>query len=368
MMYLSREEREERAQRQRQEQSFRNSQMRNLPQKPRKPAVQNNPVAVFLNNAGLGRYSEALISSGFDDMDTLLDIEDEHMRQLGMPPGHIVKLKKRLREMREAPTVDDTTHHHIARVGRTPASIRQPDCTANQMTTVQISWVHVQNMGTDKVGEIFYKKFFKLRPDSKLLFPIGVRARYRDWTSGVDEDDDLDNSPALRKLFAKVIDAVGSAVAGLHDVGKLVPMLEKLGMRHLGYGMKDEYFQDAATVLIEVLKEGLGDMFTSDIEHAWVMVYSFMTATMVAGLRSAVAEVNAIQSSVGSNSSRPPSECASEDTASTEASKNLPAPPAEIPTKWRIEDLDESDYDSSHHISLDTLQALLKNRTTHGGA
>jgi len=367
-MYLSREEREERAQRQRQEQSFRNSQMRNLPQKPRKPAVQNNPVAVFLNNAGLGRYSEALISSGFDDMDTLLDIEDEHMRQLGMPPGHIVKLKKRLREMREAPTVDDTTHHHIARVGRTPASIRQPDCTANQMTTVQISWVHVQNMGTDKVGEIFYKKFFKLRPESKELFPLSVRARYRDWASGVEEDDDLDNSPALRKLWAKVIDAVGSAVAGLQDVGKLVPMLQKLGFRHHQYNMKEEYFQVAATVLIEVLKENLGDMFTPEIEQAWVMVYSFMTATMVAGLRSAVAEVNAIQSSVGSNSSRPPSECASEDTASTEASKNLPAPPAEIPTKWRIEDLDESDYDSSHHISLDTLQALLKNRTTHGGA
>eukprot|EP00441_Pelagodinium_beii_P033143 CAMPEP_0197640684 /NCGR_PEP_ID=MMETSP1338-20131121/14888_1 /TAXON_ID=43686 ORGANISM="Pelagodinium beii, Strain RCC1491" /NCGR_SAMPLE_ID=MMETSP1338 /ASSEMBLY_ACC=CAM_ASM_000754 /LENGTH=364 /DNA_ID=CAMNT_0043213555 /DNA_START=88 /DNA_END=1182 /DNA_ORIENTATION=- len=360
MMYLSRQEREERAQSQRREQGFRNSPMRNtLPNKSKqKLSVQRNPVAIFLNNAGLGRYAETLIGNGFDDMETLLDIEEEHMRQLGMPPGHIVKLKKRLRQMQETPTVDDATQQQVVQVTRSPASIRQPDCTANQMTTVQMSWVHVQNMGTDKVGEIFYKKFFKLRPESKDLFPLSVRARYRDWSSGVEEaEDDLDNSPALRKLWAKVIDAVGSAVAGLQDVSKLVPMLHRLGMRHHNYHMKTEYFEDAALVLIEVLKEGLGDNFTSEIEQAWVMVYSFMTATMIAGLRSAEAEVLGIQSRL-SSSSKQVSECASETSILTEASKIPAGDTPEKPAKWCIEEDRESEFYSGHHVSLDTLQGL----------
>jgi len=227
--------------------------------------------------------------------------------------------------------------------------MRQPDCTTNQMTTVQMSWVLVKDMGTDVVGEIFYKKFFKAEPESKALFPLRVRARYRDWTSGIDEDqDDLDNSPALRKLWAKVIDAVGSAVAGLQDVGKLVPMLQKLGMRHVNYGMKVEYFRVAEKILIEVLKEGLADKFTPEIEQAWVMVYSFMSATMIAGLESARREAEDVQRRF--SSARSGSEVSHISNPEETADGTIPA-------KWMIEGIDE------HSISrdCDELPLLLKN-------
>jgi len=259
----------------------------------RATSMERNPVAMFLQDAGLSKYAEPLISGGFDDMDTLLDIENEHMRELGIPPGHIVKLKKKLREY-AGPNAGASTS--VVSVPKKAPTASQPQPTSNMMTTVQMSWVHVKKLGTDKVGETFYKKFFVLVPESKELFPISVRARYRDWTSAEEEDEnDLNNSPALRKLWAKVIDAVGSAVAGLHDPNKLVPMLQQLGMRHFGYGMRTEYFQMAAKILIEVLSEGLGDKFTKDVEQAWVTVYSFMTATMISGIQTAENEAKAIQ-------------------------------------------------------------------------
>ena len=37
---------------------------------------------------------QVLRDHGFDDMDTLLGMEEEHMRDAGMPSGHIVKLKR----------------------------------------------------------------------------------------------------------------------------------------------------------------------------------------------------------------------------------------------------------------------------------
>jgi len=163
---------------------------------------------------------------------------------------------------------------------------------AHMATTVQLSWQTVQEVGTDIVGEVFYKRFFKLAPESIELFPLSVRQRYQDWASDTEEPELLNHSlesPALWNLWAKFVDAIGSAVAGLHDFNRLVPQLQKLGMRHVGYGLKPEYWRVAEKVLMEVLREGLGDKFTQEAENAWVMVYGFMTATMLAGFEAAKA-------------------------------------------------------------------------------
>jgi serine/threonine protein kinase len=176
------------------------------------------------------------------------------------------------------------------------------------LTLVQRSWLHVQQVGADVVGEILYKKFFELVPESKILFTMEVRNRYKDWSSTEEEDEtDLYNSPAMRRLWGKVVNAVGSAVAGLQDINKLVPLLTSLGMRHVGYGIPEEYFEIGGKALALTLKEGLGELYTPDVEHAWTMVYGFISATMVNGLRIRKAEMAAsetrdTQSSISSNS------------------------------------------------------------------
>ena len=56
---------------------------------------------------------------------------------------------------------------------------------------------------------------------AKALFPISVRLRYKDWDTDEEETEDPEESPALRKLWAKFITVVGSAVAGMQDTEKL---------------------------------------------------------------------------------------------------------------------------------------------------
>eukprot|EP00440_Ansanella_granifera_P062413 gb/GFBE01067671.1/.p1 GENE.gb/GFBE01067671.1/~~gb/GFBE01067671.1/.p1 ORF type:complete len:448 (+),score=77.94 gb/GFBE01067671.1/:1-1344(+) len=276
----------------------------------RTTSLERSPVTAFLREIGLPQYADLMQRSGFDDMETLLEIEDEHMRELGLPPGHIVKLKKRLREydgkpVRGGSVLEAARAPQPTLAAAQPAVPRAPkgnpkaaaQPSTAMMTTVQRSWHLVKETGTDVVGEMFYKKFFELEPEAKELFPVSVRMRYRDWASDGNEDEsDLYNSGGMRKLWAKVIDAIGSAVAGLHDVTKLVPMLHQLGMRHVGYGLKPEYFQVAEKVMVMVLKEGLGDQFTTEIENAWVMVYGFMSATMLAGYNEMRAKIQASQS------------------------------------------------------------------------
>eukprot|EP00930_Biecheleria_cincta_P093273 TRINITY_DN8351_c1_g1_i1.p1 TRINITY_DN8351_c1_g1~~TRINITY_DN8351_c1_g1_i1.p1 ORF type:complete len:399 (+),score=86.61 TRINITY_DN8351_c1_g1_i1:62-1198(+) len=339
----------------------------------RKPAgIEQNPVTVFLREVGLVQYAEQLISNGFDDLETLLDIEDEHMKDIGIPPGHILKLKKKLRDLGGgAATASAPQQSHssskivvVSRMSRVIHPVQaKPD--ERQMTTVQMSWESVKRLGTDKVGEIFYVKFFKLQPESIELFPLRVRQRYRDWADETEEPEVLTtsfDSPALRKLWAKFVDAVGSAVAGLHDFNRLVPMLQQLGMRHLGYGLKPEYWRVAEKVLVEVLQEGLGDQFTKEVEMAWVMVYGFMTATMMAGFEAAKAAQaqaqHCLSSYAGSGSVTPMSTAENLSMASLQNE-------VQMRQSWELDDVRPDDQSlalfQAATSPLDQLPALLHN-------
>ena len=51
---------------------------------------------MFREYAGAGKSlpCQVLNHHGFDDMETLLCMEDEHMREMGIATGHILKLKR----------------------------------------------------------------------------------------------------------------------------------------------------------------------------------------------------------------------------------------------------------------------------------
>lgn len=154
--------------------------------------------------------------------------------------------------------------------------------------SVKQSWTLVERLGSEVVAELFYKNLFKIAPTTKELFPIAVRNRHRDWASREEEDEkDPVNSPALRKLFAKVLDAVGTAVAGLQDMTSLVPHLTALGMRHVNYNTNPEHFVYGGQALLVTLQAGLGELYTQDVEIAWKLVYDFVSASIITGLKMA---------------------------------------------------------------------------------
>mmetsp|Transcript_117117 Transcript_117117/g.338588 ORF Transcript_117117/g.338588 Transcript_117117/m.338588 type:complete len:242 (+) Transcript_117117:1124-1849(+) len=163
------------------------------------------------------------------------------------------------------------------------------------MSVVEQSWEQVQSYGSFVIGGLFYKHFFSLAPDVMDLYPPEVRRKYREWSMDEDDNDDDDSlleSPALRKLFGKIVNAVGCTVAGLHDMSKLVPLLTKLGARHFAYGANECHFPVLGKALDRVLRDLLGQAFTAEVQQSWTMVYGFMSAIMVMGYRQAADEFN----------------------------------------------------------------------------
>ncbi len=65
-------------------------------------------VAAWLEAQGFGQYAE-LFAGNAIDREALLELSDEHLKELGLPLGHRVKLLKAIRELRgpEAGAVAD---------------------------------------------------------------------------------------------------------------------------------------------------------------------------------------------------------------------------------------------------------------------
>jgi len=159
---------------------------------------------------------------------------------------------------------------------------------------VERSWERIQELGTAVVGERVYRVFFDLVPEAIDNFPAHVRHKYREWTADESDDEtDVQNSSALRKLFGKVLNAVGCVVAGLQDASKLVPLLTSLGGRHISYNTNEAFWPALGKALNIVLAEVLGDGFTAQVENAWNVVYGFTSSIMIAGLQQAKAAARA---------------------------------------------------------------------------
>merc|ERR1712194_867666 len=272
--------------------------------------VEENPVAVFLEEHGLGQYVEAMVGSGFDEMETLMEIEDSDLKDLGVPRGHVRKLRRHLRqhmlseyqevEVRPEPLPARPMLSQSQAVGVRPVSAKSKiarPATQHRLEApekakgdVERSWEKVCEVGSFTVGELLYRYTFDLAPVSMNLFPASVRNKYREWTPDEEgeENADLMQSVALRKLFAKVINAVGCTVAGLRDTGSLVPMLLALGNRHIAYGVPESYWVVLGEALQMTLADILGEDYTMEVKSAWATVYKFMSSIMIQGLREAI--------------------------------------------------------------------------------
>lgn len=245
-------------------------------------------MAAFLRAADLGQYAAALMRSGFDELDVLCDMEDNDMRDLGIRRGHAVKLRRRLQDYRAAQQGTGEQGPALSEAHSSqPSGSTLPDAAR---TVVEWSWEQVQAQGIEQVAQTFYRHLFLMAPEAIGLFSPEVRLKYRDWISGEgDQEGNVYESPALRKLFSKMLNAIGCTVAGLHDFGKLVPMLSQLGSRHLGYGVVETHWPLLGRALSCTLRDCLGSAFSGEVETAWTMVFSFMSSIMIEGRRGAAA-------------------------------------------------------------------------------
>lgn len=60
-------------------------------------------VEAFLGNLKLDRYVSLFMEHGFDCMEVVKEMQDDHMKEIGMAAGHILKLRKHLNELNPPP-------------------------------------------------------------------------------------------------------------------------------------------------------------------------------------------------------------------------------------------------------------------------
>ncbi|MDF2781768.1 MAG: guanylate cyclase [Geminicoccaceae bacterium] len=80
-------------------------------------------LAAWLQAQGFGQYVE-LFAGNAIDREALLELSDDHLRELGLPLGHRVKLLKAIRGLRE-PEAASVADRHATHAPRAPEAERR---------------------------------------------------------------------------------------------------------------------------------------------------------------------------------------------------------------------------------------------------
>jgi nitric oxide dioxygenase len=129
--------------------------------------------------------------------------------------------------------------------------------TPHQIKLVQTSFAKVAPIAAT-AADLFYGRLFEIAPQVRAMFP-----------------DDL--SDQKKKLMAML----GFAVAGLSHLDTLVPAVQALGRRHVGYGVTAAHYTPVGAALLWTLQQGLGEAFTPEVKDAWATAYIILSTTMI---------------------------------------------------------------------------------------
>ncbi len=128
--------------------------------------------------------------------------------------------------------------------------------TPEQITLVKTTWAQVVPI-KEKAAELFYGKLFELDPAVKPLFKDNIVEQGK-----------------------KLMMAINTVVNSLDKIETMVPIIQDMGRRHAGYGVKAQHYDTVGAALIWTLDTGLGPAFTADVKEAWVGAYTLLATVM----------------------------------------------------------------------------------------
>lgn len=138
--------------------------------------------------------------------------------------------------------------------------------TPAKITLCRESWAKVEPIADD-AATLFYGNLFEADPALQALFKGDMKEQGK-----------------------KLMQMITAAVSLLDKLDELVPVVEKLAVRHVDYGVKDEHYATVGGALIKTLGQGLGDDFTDDVKDAWLAAYTVLSTTMINAANAEVAE------------------------------------------------------------------------------
>ncbi|MEM6829095.1 MAG: globin family protein [Bacteroidota bacterium] len=128
--------------------------------------------------------------------------------------------------------------------------------SSKQKELVQSTFAMVAPIA-ETAADIFYTRLFEIAPEVKPLFKGDIKEQGN-----------------------KLMTMLAAAVKGLDDLGVLVPVVQDLGKRHVGYGVNDEHYDSVGAALLFTLEKGLGDAWNDEVQEAWTVVYTVLAGTM----------------------------------------------------------------------------------------
>lgn len=128
--------------------------------------------------------------------------------------------------------------------------------TPRQIGLIKSSWDKVLPI-SEVAAVLFYGKLFELDPELKPLFKGDMQEQ--------------------GKKLMTMLDVV---VKGLDNLETIIPAARASGVRHAGYGVKDQDYDTVAEALLWTLAEGLGDSFDTELKEAWTAAYVVLSTTM----------------------------------------------------------------------------------------
>ncbi|MCH8102423.1 MAG: hemin receptor [Chloroflexi bacterium] len=137
--------------------------------------------------------------------------------------------------------------------------------TPEQVELVKSTWKMILPIA-DTAADLFYGKLFELDPEVRALF-----------------DDDM--AKQKKALMAMI----GNAVASLHQIESIVPTVQQLGVRHVGYGAIEGHYATVGEALLWTLEQGLREAWTPEVKAAWVETYTILSTTMLDAARAEAA-------------------------------------------------------------------------------
>jgi hemoglobin-like flavoprotein len=131
--------------------------------------------------------------------------------------------------------------------------------TSTEIALVRASFARVARI-QETAADLFYDRLFAIAPKLRELFPADLQQQKR-----------------------KLMQTISTAVGGLDDLDKLVPVLKALGARHAGYGATAADYAVVGEALLWTLEQGLGEEFQPGLRAVWAKAYDVIATTMQAG-------------------------------------------------------------------------------------
>lgn len=128
--------------------------------------------------------------------------------------------------------------------------------TEREVSLVRDSFQQLLEHGDSAVIR-FYENLFERQPDLRALFSTDVERQAR-----------------------KFLQSLKVIVTSLGSTDRAAPVLQRLGVRHEGYGVRPEHYEIVGSVLLDTLDEILGDAFSRETREAWASAFGLISSVM----------------------------------------------------------------------------------------